>query len=146
MQRTRYHRPHRGSYGDCLECCLASQLDLKREAVPEFSLGLDDASDRSMGEYLRRARAWLAPIGYSLWAGFSPARDLPSMLAEQEWLNPGVRYILCGGAKTEGVNHAVCVKAGKIEHDPFHTRARSIKGPLWPEQRLFGILVVRETI
>ena len=141
------HRPQKGDIGDCLEACLASQLDLPVSSVPKLAEGLDYYTEANIGEFLKRARAWLATMGISLWGQWLRADSLEQALEIQGRINPGLRYILCGASRTEGVNHAVCARGGEIEHDP-HPRPEitGIRGPLWPHRKVFGILVVRETV
>ena len=151
MQKHAAHNPDRGRIGDCVEACLASQLDLPLHAVPRFSEGLERYTEGDMGanieQWLKRAREWLAPMGLSLWVQWERADTVEGVLKLMGRANPDIRYILGGGSKTMGVNHTVCCKGGEIEHDPNpRAPATGLSGPLWPHRKVFGILVLRETV
>ena len=144
MQQVKYHRPRKGEFGDCLRACLASLLDMEMEDVPAFAEGMTYSSVPNMRVYLGRVREWLDGTGRAMWVIVLPVAKRDDVLGMIGNLNPNQRWVLVGGSRATGINHAVCCRGDVIEHDPSELTGPNIRGPLWPDRKVFGAIFFGE--
>ena len=137
------HWPRQGRAGDCLRTALACILHQPLEAVPNFAQGLRAANGDSFKIALERVRAYLG-TQHTVWPFSFRASDLDAVLGHVGTLNPEDRYIVMGGTKHRGINHAVCALGTQIEWDPSPSaeKTNTIVSGMWPERTAYGILVV----
>lgn len=104
--------------GDCFPCCIASILELPRDAVPHVYEG-DGWVDETGRVGMRRLQAWLKPMGYNYFeldfeAGWIDA-----------WADAG--YLDChyvfSGISPRGTRHATVAHNGRMVHDPHPSRS-----------------------
>ena len=138
-QAFRRHQPENGLYGDCFRTLIACLLDLPRDDVPNFAEGLPAWTPEAQAECIRRARAWLAPER-TVWNFPIKASDLATVMGWTARHNPDCRYIVCGGTRWKGVNHAVAAWGDRIEWNPFP--AAKIISPMWPDKHSFNIATI----
>ena len=135
LQTVNWHRPARGEYGDCFRACLASIMDLPIAVVPHFAQGMTGCGAGRAEEMLARVREWLGPA-QPFWF-FTLAAETPEKARRVfSRFNPGYRYILIGGTRFKGVNHAVCCLGDSEEWNPSKTA--QLVHPMWPDRRAFA--------
>ena len=94
-----------GAAGNCLEACLASILELDREAIPVY-----DGPNENMSPYLEMVEARvLYPRGKALNA--YETTEMPKVPDSELWI-----ALVDGGG--EGFNHAVVMRGMKPEWAP----------------------------
>jgi hypothetical protein len=103
------------SIGDCFPCCIASILELPRDAVPHVYEG-EGWLDESGKVGMRRLQEWLAPQGlYYLEFGVK-AEHLP------EWKQFLDCHYVLSGKSHRGHRHATVGHNGVMVHDPHLDR------------------------
>lgn len=117
------HSPEARVAGDCYRACVASILELSREAVPHFMEDFPSAD-----EFARRESRWLGEVGWRVitFAVAAPnAAATPKVEAVLEMMgehNPALTYILGGQSSRADVNHCVVCQGGQVVHDPHPSR------------------------
>jgi hypothetical protein len=108
------HDPANGVWGDCMRSCVASILDLPREAVPHFYEGGCEPHifDQRVGEFLAQH-------------GLIEVTLLPAYARQQMRHTPC--YHLIYGGTVRGTYHAVVGLNGVVVHDPHPSRAGIIE-------------------
>lgn len=105
------HEPEKGVYGDCHRTAIACLLDLEPDQVPHFAEAFEDAE-----KFNSLVDEWLESRG---WCAVSTAyrSRLEEVLRVQQFINPGVYYMLGGKSRT-GCGHSVIACGGQIVWDP----------------------------
>lgn len=119
VQQTRF-----GKDGNCFSACLASILELRVGAVPNFA----EKGER----WFDSANAWAAKRGLRLVA--VPAHEL-ERLDNDAWaetvLDEGCpSEFIAAGPGPRSLKHAVVMRAGKMVHDP-HPGGEGLKEIQW---------------
>ena len=137
------HWPRQGRSGDCLRAALASILHQPLESVPNFSEGLRAANRDSFRVGLERIRNYLGE-GLTVWPFSFKADSMEAVLQYAGARNPDSRYLVMGGTKHRGINHAVCCRGAEIEWDPSPSseKGNTIVSGMWPDRTAYGIIVV----
>ena len=144
-QKARFHRPDKGRFGDCYETALACILDMELEAMPSFGYGLGGGLGDMM-TFAERVRKWTPP-GIYIWTFDFKAPCMEELLDWCGERNPGARYIVYGGTKRPGNNHAVCCRGNEIEWNPGGTNLHNvIVHPMWPERTSFNISLIGRSV
>ena len=143
QQENDQHWPRQGKAGDCLRAALACVLHQPLESVPNFAEGLRAANADSFKTALERMRAYLGS-GYTVWPFAFRASSLDAVLGHIGAMNPDDRYIVMGGTKHRGINHAICARGYHVEHDPSPSaeKGNTIVSGMWPERTAYAIIVV----
>lgn len=105
------HDPANGTWGDCMRACVASLLDLPREAVPHFFAGGVETS----AEFDRRVADFLATHGLIELQLLAPSKTAMHFTRDC--------YHLIYGHTERGTYHAVVGLNGAMVHDPHPSRA-----------------------
>lgn len=132
VDMTTKHEPP-DSIGDCFPCCIASILELPREAVPHVYEG-DGYLDETGRVGMKRLRDWLRPMGYFYF----------EVEFEEAWLAAWTEALDChyvfSGIGARGVRHSTVGFMGKMVHDPHPDRTGVV-----PEdgKYLLGFMVKR---
>lgn len=109
------------SYGDCVRACIATLLD--RDDVPHVFKGADIRQEKNMMAAWAELRKWMAE--HKKFLALFPAEDHVDFMLSN---NPDVPYILWCHT-SDGNDHTVLCKNGKVIHDPAWYRSEII-GPL----------------
>lgn len=100
------------SYGDCLRACVASLLELSADEVPHFYHDNPDPY-----EALRRVRAFLRPMGETIFAVEYPPVTRAELLDMMRGNNPDATCLLFGQTSGGG-GHVVVCRGDQVIHNP----------------------------
>lgn len=108
------HKPEEGVIGDCERTAIGCLLDLPPDQVPHFG----EKHWKDSDAFYEMEDAWLRDRGlYRVKVVFQQGSSLEDVLANQQWMNRGVYYLL-GGTSRTGCNHTVVGCGGEIAWDP----------------------------
>jgi hypothetical protein len=114
VDMTTKHEPP-NSIGDCFPCCIASILELPRDAVPHVYEG-EGWLDETGAVGMNRLQEWLASQGlYYLEFGIK-AEHLP------DWTKFLNCHYVFSGMSPRGFRHATVGHKGAMAHDPHPSR------------------------
>ena len=119
------HQPEQGRHGDCMRACIASLLDLPRDAVPNF------AQMDADGE----GNFWLLLADFCRQHGYS----FVTMQGRFVWADDAIYHVISGPSPPiNGGHHAVVGRNGQVFFDPHPSRA-GLSGD--PSEWKFDLLV-----
>ncbi|ARV77204.1 hypothetical protein FDI21_gp033 [Pseudomonas phage Noxifer] len=105
LDQTVMHEPEQGRYGNCMQACVASLLNLPLADVPHFH---EDGCD--VETFWERVEDWLADRHYLLRYG-----------------HPEKTLCIASGKTVRGTNHCVIMRDAELIHDPHPSRVGIIR-------------------
>lgn len=119
------HDPTNNQHGDCMRACIASLLDLPREAVPNFAQ-LDADGEGNF---------WLLLAEFCRQHGYS----FVTIQGRFVWAEDVIYHVISGPSpRIKGGHHAVVGRNGQVFFDPHPSRA-GLAGD--PSEWKFDLLV-----
>lgn len=116
--KTKHNPPD--TYGDCLQACVASMLNMDMSEVPHFHRDGDD--QRGNKEF----KDWLQVIGLRpFYMAFPSDVPLKNIFTMMEGVNTEIEYLLF--CSVNDGDHCVVCKNDQVIHDPAWYRSNNYK-------------------
>jgi len=106
----------RSANGNCFQACLATLLDKRLTAVPNFLADLKNGELLS-DPTLQMMKTWLKGVGCGGYIEFGFNLPIHAVMAHMHEQSPECFYILTGLTR-EGKVHSVVCRGNRVVHDP----------------------------